>query len=296
MTVLRGTSRTEQGSGVEEIAEFYPVEGTEVFGFTHLPRGRPEAGLVICSPLHAEFIRNYRREVVIARRLAAAGIAVHRFHYRGQGNSGGDSDETTLDTMATDAAAAVGRLRELAAVDDIGAFGTRSGALIAAGIARGRVGTPIALWDPVLRASDHLHEVFRARRVQALSARKLSQRQAGLVELLERDGSVPVLGYSISRALYESSIDKSLETELGSEPRPVFLLRMGRDARTDKALSELVQRWRSGGSNVEDRSVGRREPWWFTSGEAVEKEALPAASDDTVDWITRRLSGDEVHG
>ncbi|MDP8959415.1 MAG: alpha/beta hydrolase, partial [Actinomycetota bacterium] len=132
------------GSGGWEEAWWFGPDGQRLFGFLHLPEGRPRAGIVVCSPLHAEFLRNYRREVLVARALAARGFAVQRFHYRGTGSSDGQASEATYETMRQDALLAAGHVLERSGATRLGFLGTRWGALVAAAGAAGFPGAPLA--------------------------------------------------------------------------------------------------------------------------------------------------------
>jgi pimeloyl-ACP methyl ester carboxylesterase len=284
-------ARVDETTGTREIAEFVSAEREAMFSLTHVPGSSIEACVVVCSPLYAEFIRNYRREVVIARRLSAAGIAVARFHYRGQGNSQGNSHDSTFDTMRDDTIRMAERVLEATGVRRLAFFGTRFGGLIAAAAAARFEGTPLLVWDPILDASQYLRDIYRVQKIQAL---RLPGREAGgadsLLDQLQRTGRVQVLGYTISRSLYESSAERTLEKELGSVPRSILLLRLGKDPRLDKGLDQLIERWTRQRFNVESRSLGQREPWWFTSGAATKLELLNQVSDETVDWLTQTLT------
>jgi hypothetical protein len=277
----------EPTTGGREIAEFFSVGGGRMFAFTHLPSKPAKAAVVICSPVYAEFINNYRREVLLGRRLAELGFAVQRFHYRGQGNS---EDETnmTFDSMMEDAEAAGERVRAVTGNLKMAFFGTRFGGLVAAANAA-RDGSPLAVWDPVLDASEYFREVFRARRIQSLrSGDRASARVADMHELLERDGSIPVLGYEITRGLYETSRHRTLERELGSSPKQALVVSLGTSPRASKTLTDLVRGWRANGCEVENQTLGQRESWWFTS-DTTPVRALNRASDLTVDWLARAL-------
>src|SRR3712207_4346225 len=100
---------TQQAVRVEgahrDVIEFFGSPGEQMLATTHMPLGTPLGGVVICSSLRAEFETNYRREILLGRALADRGIAVHRFQYRGTGNSDGDARDVTFESMQLDAEA-----------------------------------------------------------------------------------------------------------------------------------------------------------------------------------------------
>lgn len=277
------TTRIDRGTGVQEIAEFFTVGAVKMFGFTHLPAAPVHAGVVICSPLYAEFTRNYRREVLVGRRLAALGIAVQRFHYRGHGNSDGLNDEMNLDTMCDDAVEAAERLVQRSRVERLAFLGTRLGVFPAAAAARDYPGASLVFWDPITDPGQYLTEVFRTARIHALKSGPGVETGEEMLERFERDGAFHVLGYTIPHSLSSSGRGHVLEREVGSSPRRMFILRLGRDPRLSRVLPELADRWRDAGFGIEMRTSNKQEPWWFTNGALVAKEALTEPVDLTVD-------------
>ena len=117
--------------GVRQVAGFYGPAGHRTFGVLHLPTAEPSAGVVICPALHSDFERTYRIDVLLGRALSAQGYAVHRFHYRGHGNSEEAPSGATFDTMREDAVLAAERLRRITGVGTVAFAGTRWGALVA---------------------------------------------------------------------------------------------------------------------------------------------------------------------
>jgi alpha/beta superfamily hydrolase len=292
--MTQGAFRLDTSSGIREIAEYVGDDGRSArFVFMHLPRGKAKTGVVICSSVHAEFTRNYRREVLIGRSLAASGIAVLRFHYRGQGNSEGENADTTFDSMVEDAVWARARLLATTDMERCVFFGTRFGGLIAASVASAD-NSPVVLWDPVVAVRDYFRDIFRAARVQAMRGGNDAAFSRDLEEELRAMGSVGVLGHTIGKGLYETSRRCSLDALLGPWKRKMLLLRMGRDPRNDSALDSVIGRWRTAGFEIDEFRLARREPWWFSAGEATALEAAERPRQVTVDWI-RGCSEDHGH-
>src|SRR4030095_10291544 len=129
------------------------------------PAHGASAGVLICPALHSDFERAYRMDVLLSRALSAHGYAVHRFHYRGHGNSEGVASEVTFETMREDALAAAQRLRRVAKVEPRAFVGTRWGALVAASAASEHDGAPLVLWEPTMQAARYLRAGGRERAV-----------------------------------------------------------------------------------------------------------------------------------
>lgn len=287
------TTRTvaREDDAVREVAEFLAVGDSALFSFQHLPKRSPIHGcVVICSPLYAEFIRHYRREVDIARRLATVGFAVARFHYRGHGNSADDNDDSTFVSMRDDSLFVAQHLARATGVQRLAFLGTRFGALPAAAAASQYPTAPLALWDPVISPSLYLRDIHRAQRVQMLrQTSRVADRANGTFEQRLQRGDVQVLGYRITQGLFASTLGCDLQDQLGTTPRPILLLRLGIDPRLDQSVQGLVDSLTERRWPIESRTVGHREPWWFTSG-VVEDEKQDQATQVTLDWLRQSLA------
>jgi alpha/beta superfamily hydrolase len=285
--------RVDPDAGVEDIVRFAGPVGRRLFTTLHLPPGRPAASLVMCSSMHSEFERNYRREVVVARGLAARGIAVIRFHYRGTGNSD-DGSEVTLDSMTEDASVATGWLAERTGVTPM-FLGTRWGALVASAAANRVDGTPLVLWEPVVDAAAYFREAIRARAMGSLKEGGSGGRGAhALEEELARLDHVDVLGYPIRRALHDSAVGRTLAGQVGDRPRPILVVQLGgRPQDLKREYSAMVERWRKMGFPVETGRVAIREAWWFTGERYEPTERRPATlelAETTARWLLDRGS------
>ena len=133
----------------EKVFYFGPTE-TKMIGWLHVPSGQARAGIVICPSTEAEMAQTRRREVLLARSLAARGFAVLRFQYRGSGNSYGHPSSITFSSMLDDVAAAARHLCDASGVSAVGFVGVRLGGIVAAATA-GQFGpSALALWEPAL--------------------------------------------------------------------------------------------------------------------------------------------------
>jgi hypothetical protein len=277
-------TRNDAITGVREEVAYLGPEG-DVLGFTYVPDGVVRGGVVLCPSLHAEFLGNYRKEVLLARDLAAAGLAVQRFHHRGEGNSLGAPEDVTFERLCADATVAGDRLRERTGVDQLAFLGTRLGALVAAATSSG----PLVLWEPVLDARTYFREAFRARRMRELKDGVAEPSSAPSLEAqLSDEGSVDVLGYTIHRSLFESLRPQHLA--IGDVPRPVLIVQIAKRAELRREYTAAAEAWRSAGCPVDTAVVDDDESWWFV-GEDWQPEERRSGTATLVAETRRWLLG-----
>ncbi len=300
-TVGGRAERVDPVTGVREIAEIRGDEQPGLCVYTHLPPQPAHSGLIVVSPLMAEFLKNYRREVLLARHLAAQGVLVRRFEYRGVGNSGGDPATVTFPDLVDDADQAA---HHQPRPSRWAVLGTRFGAMVAAGLAARLPGAPLVLWDPTVDDQSYFRVLERARALQQ-RAEALSEQQGGepaptlvpLATAIEQAGWADVMGSSLFRPLYETTRPRSLLDELGADPRPVLILQISTLDQVRPDLASLHNRLRERGSGCELSVVaGEVENWWFRQGvrgfQTEEDRTLTASLlQATTTWLRLHLEG-----
>jgi pimeloyl-ACP methyl ester carboxylesterase len=280
-------ARIDDAHGFREEVEFFGT-AQRLFGCRHLPQGEVVGGLVVCSPILSDFGANYLREVRLARRLAAAGVAVQRFHPRGSGHSDGDRLDLTLETMVEDAATAVDRLRRRCGVSTVALLGTRFGALVAALAARELSNAPVVLWEPVTDPGRYFREGLRARSVHHL---RRGTPDAGDPESeLARQGYLDMLGIPVGRELYETPASRDLITSLGPPARPLLLVQLESRDELKPPYRDLVRHWVAQGFDVTATCCPTEETWWFVHDRLTPTDTLV---DTTSTWLLDRLGRDD---
>lgn len=83
----------------------FECEGESLLGILHRAEGAGSTGLLIIVGGPQYRLGSHRQFVLLARRLAAAGVPVLRFDYRGMGDSGGEM--VGFEAIAPDIAAAI---------------------------------------------------------------------------------------------------------------------------------------------------------------------------------------------
>ncbi|MGQ0570528.1 MAG: serine aminopeptidase domain-containing protein [Armatimonadota bacterium] len=276
-------TRIDHDGGFSEEATFVDVDGAKMFSMTHLPGGPALAGVVICPSILVEHLTNYRHEVLLARALAARGVAVQRFHYRGTGHSSGEERETSLDSMVKDTCIALERLRERAGIKRVAFVGTRWGALVGAMVAQGVPQGPLALWEPVTDGARYFRELIRGRRVRELKdARFASAATDSWASELEAQGFIDILGYSLHRSVYESGRGQRLDALLAERTGPVLIVQFGRQSALRPDYARLRDALAARGAECAVQFISD-EPAWFFPGHLM--KSAGALVKLTTDWL-----------
>ena len=245
-----------------------------VFSVTVLPLGVPRAGVVICPSLYEDSMRNSRREVLLARRLAALGVAVGRFYYRGTGYSMGVNNDLAWPGILEDANDAWARLRARVG-DDVpfGLMSARFGSLVAAALASRQPKCPIALWEPVTRGHAYVRDLARMERVALLTG---AHREPQPV--------APPIPPSLASEIGGLSLDELAGGGLG----PVLVVRLGRAASAGAQSDDEEVAGLS--SSVEHREYPEEGTWWAGTRAETRDSLDPwPLIDDTASWLYRSL-------
>lgn len=293
----------EPRPGQHERTGFFVHDDAVIAAVTHAPPAAT-AGVVICPSLFTEALRNYRREVVLARSLASRGIAAQRFHYRGTGNSSECDDGMTFDGLCADARFAKELLDQATGVTRGAYLGTRFGGLVAASLAATDPGAPLVLIEPVLDPARFFKEGLRAKIMSGFRGNGAAGTVGALMEQLEANGVVDLLGDELEWTLCESSREHTLTAELGNAPGPILIVQLGADEPVRPDYERLSTAWEANGCEVEVARVGDRSAWWFMDERdpvgvgALRSQGLGAVDDLTariVEWLTTHL-GDVAGG
>ena len=261
----------DKPSGIAESAVFYESSDSFQSGVTTVGPQEPTAAVLICNSLYAEGLRNFRRETIVARALAAVGIASHRFDYRGTGNSAGETSEITLDSLADDIATAADHLAEMVGSLPLGVVATRLATIPVARVVGRLNPRALVLWQPVVDYGRFFKRLERNKGIQdrseALRAEKFGFEVDSVHgDLATFDGRVRVIQIS--------------QREVPQKPLQAFIDTLG--ARGVDADLHVV--------------AGEEENWWFRTGVqgfyTEEDRAVNAAAQKlTTEFMTMHLAG-----
>ncbi len=267
----------ELGDGTTEQVGFFG----DLFGVTHLPASDPIGRVLICSPLHSEFLKNNRREVMLGRRLASLGFAAQRFHYRGTGNSSGEASDLTIDSMAADASTAIDRLLEVAGVGTIDVVATRLAALATTPVTAPE--SRLVFWEPVNEGKRYFRELTRA--VLILGVKHGGNRTAAdLEDEFSTGGSLDIAGFSVTKGLRDSSLTRSLE--VGAGTGPVLIAQLGRSTDIRKDITAATTVAEAAGRDATVHPLEFEEAWWFHQDVNLLRPEEGALLDDALVDLT----------
>lgn len=285
--------RTERTSdeGARMVAEFFGPRSAPLFGVRHIPRVACGAGVVVCSGLHGEFVRNHARETALGRSLCALGIPVQRFHYRGTGH-GSDLEGLSFETMREDALTAARWLMDSEGCDRVAFVGTRWGGFVAASAAT-QMEAPLVLWDPALSAERYFKDLFRLARINDLREVDGSDRSLNRLADLHRLGLADILGYAIPLSLYESARVVSLDQILEGRSGSILIVVISSRGSIPAGLADFV----TGAAPIDTHVIPMmEEPWWFAGGRdrKEEQELLTRLIPFTTSWLSGVLEPSEA--
>lgn len=290
--MITGVGRAERidaATGVREVVEFFGDGPDRLFGIRYTPTHvAATCGVVICEPLLSQFIAHYRYGTLMARRLAAWGLAVQRFHYRSTGNSDGDVRRLSVESMGADTLLAADVLRAATGVDRVAFLGVQIGGYPAAFASRS--GAPVVLDSPPATGRDYLKNAFRSHAVVMMQSGVEAVSRDVLTDELDQEGVVTLLGARLSNSLYRSLEDKSLLAELGGGDRPVLLVGASLDGELKPAVARLRTQIVQAGFDLETIAKRREDPFWYVDHAAPEDHKESAELVVEIgEWIRRRL-------
>ena len=143
---------------------YFGSSESPLYGVYHPPRSRGvrDTGIVLCYPFGVEYMRAHRAFRQLSMLLARAGHHVLRFDYSCTGDSAGPGEDGSLARWTADIDAAIGEIRETAAVDRVSVIGLRLGAALALRAAAGRDDVErVILWDPIGDGEAYVRDLCR---------------------------------------------------------------------------------------------------------------------------------------
>ena len=221
-----------------ECAGYFTVSGAALYTVLHeVPD--PVARVLLVGPFASERHFSYHPWVRWARYLAARGIEVLRYDYRGLGESTGEFEEMGFDHWSEDVELLGTWLSSRSQGVPLLLHGLEIGAILAARSFERELGDGLLLWSPPAHANQALRSsLMRWAGLEQLFESAENRRSAAdYIRQLEQGLCIEVAGYQWSSALWRSSFNLRLPASLQDDvaaceayKRPVKVIRLGREA------------------------------------------------------------------
>jgi len=214
-----------------------------------------------------------RMLVHAARVLADHGLLVLRFDYRGQGESSGNYEETSVRTRIEDIGAALALLRNRVDGAPVFLLGARLGGTLALrASANDPHGIGVALWEPVLDTAAYVQELLRVNiSTQMMMFKKVLRNRTQLADAIAAGEKVSVNGFDLCRPFVEE-LDHLNPVRCLAQSSGRRLLLLSPSSKYEGTSSEEVLRL--------EFPVFWKEPKNYYG-------SLPALEDATLAWIRR---------
>jgi hypothetical protein len=259
-----------------EYAGYFTVSGAALYTVLHeVPD--PVARVLLVGPFASERHFSYHPWVRWARYLAARGMEVLRYDYRGVGESTGEFEEMGFDHWSEDVELLVDWLSNRSPGVPLLMHGLEIGAILAARRFAQGSGDALLLWSPPAHANQALRSsLMRWAGLEQLFESPENRRSAAdYIRQLERGLSIEVAGYQWSSSLWRCSFDLHLPANLENDEvareayqRPVKVVRLGREA------APLVKPY-VGYDEVKDLS------WLYAGNFGWVADALPTSKENS---------------
>ena len=245
--VLRSLrEREDPRVGVRERFLTPEVDGGKTVAVLAEPSGEAgRTGWLICHSFGLEQDNLQSFEVQLARRLAASGSPVLRYHSQGYGDSELPMEHIDVGSHVRSAVDAAALLREEADVRGIGLIGAKFGGAVAALVAARTGAEALALLEPVINGRSYMRSTIRSALVAGLSGGGRSPvegERVDPVEAMRRDGSADVHGFPLRRDVYEEISELDVARDMQSYGGRSLVIQVSRSATQRPDIGHLMDR------------------------------------------------------
>ena len=220
-----------------ELARYFAVPGAHLYTVLH-PVAEPVARVLLVGAFASERHFAYHPWVRWARYLAARGIEVLRFDYRGMGESTGVFEEMSFEEWSEDVHLIAAWFQSQSPRLPLLLHGLELGAILAGRCFDEGMGDALLLWSPPVNANHVLRSTLRrwSGLEQLYESPENRRSVAAYIRELEQGTPIEVQGYPWSSSLWRDSFQFDLPANMahGTSPpaagtKPVKLVRFGKE-------------------------------------------------------------------
>jgi exosortase A-associated hydrolase 2 len=273
----------------EKIFFFKGSKKRLLLGFLHKPISNYRSvGIVFCHPFADEQNLSHRVNVETARELTKLGFPVLRFDMSGCGDSQGELTEVTIADWQEDLKNAVDIMKKEVNVKSYALWGLRLGAGLAL-LHASKYGdvSSLILWQPVLDLSKYMQQFIRRKvQLQIIAGLKSPSLLSGLVNDLNSNGQICIIGYQITKVLYDSfkEIDKKPFLFIPSCPTLLLSISlMEQPSFQNRSYFDLLH---SKGTSVQLSHINA-EPFW----DRYWRRECPEVTNAMLKWMENKVNG-----
>jgi exosortase A-associated hydrolase 2 len=272
--------------GLEKIFFFPGSSKRRLLGIIYYPEPliALRTGIIYCHPFAEEQNMSHSVAVKACRAFARIGHPVLRFDMSGCGDSEGSLDDMSVQSWMEDINAAIEVMKCESNVQHVALFGLRlGGGLALLHSAVHETATPfLILWEPVLDFTVFIRQFLKRNIVSQIVANTSDGTTvSGLERHLIDEGKVEVIGYPITKGLYDSFCAVS-EKPMNYQPLcPGLVLSI---SQMDKPSAQLI-RYRDSLKSIQRDFMFDHvsaEPFW----DRYWRWECPEAVQRTVRWLT----------
>jgi pimeloyl-ACP methyl ester carboxylesterase len=277
-------SYSDADTGITERFVSLQMRSGHTLGVLSTPSGEQQPlGWVLCHSFAREQVDLAVTDAVIARRVAAAGFPVLRFHSQGYGDSEFPEYPASVSSHVADAVDAVEALRALAGVERVGGMGTKFGGAVAA-LAAERLGLKdLVLVAPVVNGNRFMNELIRSLALTQIASSaqgSVTNTPTGefLRQLLEEQGYLDWKGLKLTLDVVNENGAMDLLKDVPTFDGRALLVQVSTSEKPQAGLERLAARLAKQGAAVGRATVLHRQAALF--GQKHVLITGPASNDD----------------